>query len=123
MINHIKVSRNFHLYEFQCKGKNCCGGVVKLDPKVLSCIQKVRSYVQKPVIITSGFRCPKHNKKEGGRKGSYHTQGMAVDYWVTGYSVKMLAELADYCGFTGIGTYKGKYFIHADTGKKRRFQK
>ena len=123
MKNRIKVSRNFYLDEFQCKGKNCCGGVVKLDPKLLSVIQKVRCYFQKPVIITSGYRCPIHNKKVGGVPNSYHTQGKAVDFYVPKIPIKKLLEIADWCGFTGIGEYRGRHFIHADVGKKRRWIK
>lgn len=116
MINHIKVSRNFYLDEFACKcGCNC----VQLHPKLLSTIQKVRACFQKPVIITSAYRCPKHNEKVGGVKNSYHTQGKAVDFWVAGISVKKLVEVADWCGFTGIGEYKGRHFIHCDIRPKK----
>lgn len=33
------------------------------------------------IIVTSGFRTQKHNKKVGGAKFSRHTQGLAVDIY------------------------------------------
>lgn len=32
-----------------------------------------------PIIVTSGYRCPKLNKKVGGAKNSQHTLGQAAD--------------------------------------------
>ena len=118
MINHIKISRNFFLDEFQCNGEDCCGGVVKLQPKALSCIQKVRCCIQKPVIINSGYRCPKHDKEIGG-KGN-HPRGDSLDWWAEGMTPKEMLAVAEYCGFTGLG--EGINFVHTDTGKKRRWR-
>ena len=34
MLNRIKVSPHFNLGEFQCRGRNCCGGAVKVDSEL-----------------------------------------------------------------------------------------
>lgn len=114
MINDIKVFRNFVLSEFQC---SCCQ-TVKLEPELLSLIQKVRSCFDKPVIITSSYRCPKHNDKVGGVKNSYHTQGKAVDFFILGIKPEKLLEVAEYCGAMGLGLYKGRHFVHIDIRPK-----
>lgn len=42
-------------------------------------LDPLRMYVGKPIIITSGFRCPLLNKAVGGVPGSWHLQGNAAD--------------------------------------------
>lgn len=52
--------------------KNLQYGVDKvLDP--------LRRIIQKPIIITSGYRCEKLNKAVGGVSNSWHQQGNAAD--------------------------------------------
>ncbi len=36
-------------------------------------------------VITSGCRCPAHNKSEGGAPDSFHIKGMALDFYVKDY--------------------------------------
>lgn len=43
----------------------------------------LRRLYGKPIIITSGYRCPKLNQKVGGVANSWHTQGNAADIHVT----------------------------------------
>lgn len=42
-------------------------------------LQPLRNIYQKPIIITSGFRCAALNKIVGGVANSYHLQGNAAD--------------------------------------------
>ena len=42
-------------------------------------LQKARDIARIPFVINSGFRCPKHNKDIGGKPGSSHIKGLAVD--------------------------------------------
>ena len=55
-INHIKIAKNFWLDEFQCKGEDCCGHLVKIESEVVEKVQKLRTEIGKPVIITSAYR-------------------------------------------------------------------
>ena len=43
-------------------------------------LQKVRNLLDKPIIITSGFRCEYLNTLVSGSTGSYHLIGSAVDF-------------------------------------------
>ncbi|OCG35725.1 MULTISPECIES: D-Ala-D-Ala carboxypeptidase family metallohydrolase [unclassified Gilliamella] len=43
-------------------------------------LELVRKALGKPIIITSGYRCPALNAKVGGVATSAHTQGLAVDF-------------------------------------------
>jgi hypothetical protein len=73
-------------------------------------------------FLTSGFRCPEHNTKEGGGKASAHLSGQAADFFFAGnpggrhnayLALKCLLE----AGFTRLGMGKRKYpgiVIHVD---------
>ena len=41
--------------------------------------QKIRDYINAPVYINSGYRCPYYNQVVGGVFNSYHVQGLAAD--------------------------------------------
>ncbi len=109
-INHIKVAEFFHLDEFQCP---CCLRV-KLHPVLLQKLNDLRHRIQKPIIITSGYRCPVNNEEVGGVNGSYHLFGMAADIYVAKMSLKELLNAAKDIGFPGIGYYPENNFLHLD---------
>ena len=43
-------------------------------------LELVRKALGKPIIITSGYRCPALNTQVGGSPTSAHTKGLAVDF-------------------------------------------
>lgn len=42
-------------------------------------LNEIRESYGKPIIISSGYRCPELNKAVGGVPNSYHVLGLAVD--------------------------------------------
>lgn len=50
----------------------------------LQVLEPARKITNRPIIITSGYRCPRLNSIVGGRPNSYHTKGMAADIKITG---------------------------------------
>jgi zinc D-Ala-D-Ala carboxypeptidase len=42
----------------------------------------------RPIFITSGYRCPELNKAVGGSKTSDHMQGLAADFHVQGMELR-----------------------------------
>lgn len=117
-----KLSKNFNREEFACKGNNCCGHSAAIQPELINGLQQLRDKAG-PLVITSGFRCNRHNKNVGGAENSMHTFGMAADIKSSILTPKELAALAkDIPVFNsgGIGVYKS--WIHVDvrtTGKAR----
>jgi uncharacterized protein YcbK (DUF882 family) len=118
MLNDFLLTENFNLKEFACK---CCN-TVKIDSELVGKLQILRKRIARPIIITSGYRCPKHNKEVGGTDTSYHTMGLAADIVVNGYKLEELEKLASEIGFRGIGIYKSQGFLHLDLGPKRRWE-
>ena len=98
--------------ELSCK---CCDKYF-FDEKTLEMLNEARKIAGIPFIITSGYRCEKHNKEVGGVVGSAHTKGLAVDirFRNSNELFKIIKGLI-MAGFVRIGiNYKSK-FIHTDT--------
>ena len=80
-------------------------------------LQELRDAYGNPLIITSGFRDPKHPIEEAKSRPGVHTRGLAVDIACDGQEAYKLIRLAINLGFKGIGIkQKGSgRFIHLDT--------
>jgi uncharacterized protein YcbK (DUF882 family) len=118
-MNNIKISENFTLHEFQCKDGS---QLVKLDERLLVLLQTLRTKVNKPIQILSGYRTPEYNKKVGGAPKSQHVEGKAADIRISGMTPKNIAKIAEEMGFDGIGIYTKQNFCHVDTrGYKARW--
>lgn len=81
-----KLSAHFDKSEFKCKckGKYCNGYPCEMSSKLINLLEELRAYYGKPVTITSGLRCTKHNSAVGGVSGSAHTKGKAADIYIPG---------------------------------------
>jgi zinc D-Ala-D-Ala carboxypeptidase len=47
-------------------------------------LEQVRKYLNKPILINSGYRCPELNQAVGGQKSSQHLLGCAADIRISG---------------------------------------
>ncbi|MGB9682877.1 MAG: YcbK family protein [bacterium] len=117
MINDFQIAKNFNLKEFVCP---CCG-VVMIDRKLVELLQALRDKIARPIIVTSGYRCPKHDIEVGGNGSSYHTKGMATDIYSPGVFLDRLKEVADIIGFSGIGINYKQPHLHVDIGPRRKW--
>ena len=118
-----KLSDNFRVSEFACHGKGCCT-TVKIDEQLVKYVQMIRDHFGKKVTVTSGYRCPTHNKNIGSSTGSRHAKGMAADIVVKGVAPAEVAKYAESIGIKGIGLYetaKDGYFVHVDTRTTKAF--
>lgn len=68
--------------------KSLCVGV--LEP--------LRIQVGSPIIVTSGYRCPKLNNLVGGKHHSQHMLGFAADIHVDGMPTEHLARCVETSG-------------------------
>lgn len=107
-----KLSEHFEEKEFQC---HCCGRV-HVAPALVDLLEKVRILYHRPIVISSGFRCPEHNKAVGGLPNSAHLTGEAADI-VCAFSADRyhLIRILLLLQVTRIGIGSG--FLHIDVSK------
>lgn len=102
----------FKKEEFACR---CCQENL-IENIVIEKIDRIRDEIGVPLKINSGFRCLTHNRNVGGKPGSLHTLGKAIDVStseLSGEKKKMLLMLG--CEeFSGIGV--ARTFFHFDIG-------
>lgn len=107
------MTPHFSDSELACK----CGCGMLPQPDFMDKIERVRVKYGKPMLVTSGARCPAHNAEESstGLDGP-HTTGRALDVAASGADALKLILLAVAEGITGIGvSQKGNSrFLHFD---------
>lgn len=106
----------------------CCGlGTPSIS--ILMLLEAVRAEFGRPVIVTSGPRCKKHNAQVGGAEHSRHIvtkanpESDAVDFIVKGVSgaaVRKFIKTLPYAHLISLGAYGDR--THADTrGENRKW--
>ena len=107
------LTEHFSRKEFACK---CNCGADDISEELVEKLELVRFIYKKPMTITSGVRCEKHNASPAvqGRKNSTHLKGWAADIAVSGCFQR--DQLAGYLRmqFNRMGI--AKTFIHVDVG-------
>ena len=88
----MKLTEHFSLEELTHSDLALRKGI-KNDPtpdvisnltRLAGLLEQVRKYLNKPISINSGYRCPELNQSVGGQKASQHLLGCAADIKVTG---------------------------------------
>lgn len=108
--DNVRVSEHFKANEFACKDGT---DNILIDSQLIETLEKIRNHFGTPIIINSGFRTVKHNKKVNGAKTSYHCKGMAADIVVKGHDSKEVAEYANSIMKQG-GVIRYESFTHID---------
>lgn len=98
---------NFKKSEFKC---SCCGSYgVGIASSLVELLQKLRNKYGS-VIISSGYRCSKFNKKVGGASNSAHLKGQAADfYFSSGILAKQSKRVAVVNEIKGMKNYHYSY--------------
>ena len=67
----------------------------KLEALIVNCLDPIRRIYGRPIIVSSGYRCPELNSLVGGVSTSQHTMGEAADLVpASGGSLAALARAA-----------------------------
>lgn len=74
-------------------------------------LQVVRDGLGRPMVVTSGFRCPAHNAAVGGTSVSMHLAGRAADIATSASLAHELVRVAS-SKMAGLGI--AVTFIHLD---------
>jgi len=89
-----------------------------MSNELISMLDVARKKYGKSMVINSGYRTAKHNKKVGGKPASSHTKGLAVDIACANSIDRfLLGGILREVGFTRIGM--GSTFIHVDIDKEK----
>ena len=109
-----QISKHFNSSEFECSCGKC--DTQYIDDKLIEKLEIVREKFGKPIRVTSGYRCPTHNKAIGGKDNSSHVSGLAGDITPKLITLDSLDELYEICynTFNNIGDGRNKKFIHVD---------
>lgn len=117
--DRTQLSAHFNVQEFKCK----CG---KSHDILISdeLIQKLEElYIAlgcSKIIVTSGYRCPEHDKAVGGTSSGQHTKGTAADVCCYGQDGQPISSKTVCCkaqdlGFGGIANITSSYqYTHLD---------
>jgi uncharacterized protein YcbK (DUF882 family) len=98
--------------EFKCP---CCGEL-SLSPNLIPTLTDIRLIYKQPMVITSGYRCWKHNQAIGGVPTSEHLTGEGADVECTTSHDRY--KLIDACLSVGIKRIGiGTNFIHIGISK------
>lgn len=105
------LSQHFTRGEFLCK--HC--GAHGIKQELIDALEALRRMVQRPIVVTSGYRCPKHPVEKSKSKPGYHAQGLAADITVSGMTPRQVYAYALHiAAFHGFGVDDNKKYLHVD---------
>lgn len=131
----INLSQHFTLAELTASTVARAKGIDNTPPPELiprmillaEMLERVRSTVGVPVIVTSGYRCQRLNQAVGSFSSSDHTQGHAADIVAPAFGTptEVARLLAPLVSVLGIGQLilegvKGKQWVHLSTHAPER---
>ena len=80
-----QLTKNFNLSEFRCKdGTDVPDEYMENVEKLATNLQVLRDHIGMPIVVISGYRSPKYNRRIGGAKKSQHMLAKAADIKVKG---------------------------------------
>ena len=123
----MKLTNNFSLWEFKCRdGTEVPDEYMENVKELAENLQVLRDYIQKPIIVISGYRSPTYNRKIKGARRSQHLFAKAGDLIVKGMTPDEVKEAIVYLikegkmKKGGVGLYT--HFTHYDVrGFNRRW--
>jgi zinc D-Ala-D-Ala carboxypeptidase len=105
----------FSYNEFEC---NCGCGTNSMDIEFIRLLEDLRNNYGKPIIVTSGYRCPVYDASPGIRGKGAHTTGHATDIVIPrrDFHEFLLEHVGRINEFTGVGVKQktAGSFIHLD---------
>ena len=123
----MKLTEHFKLKEFASKdGSETPPEIIETLFDLATNLEMLRTFLDAPIKINSGYRSKDHNKKVGGAKNSQHLYGKASDIVIKGFTPHEVAEAIEglirlgVMDEGGIGIYNT--FTHYDIrGTKARW--
>jgi zinc D-Ala-D-Ala carboxypeptidase len=115
MIDWEKYYPYFQPHEFVCK---CGCGLLNMREDHMDMLLKARLIADIPFQISSGCRCPSHNRKERGNLTSEHLRGQGTDITaLTMGTREIIVDALKAAGFPRRGLHPA--FVHAGSDRTR----
>ena len=117
--DQTQLSPHFNAREFRCQ----CGKTHEtlIASKLVDKLEALYTALNcSKIIVTSGYRCPEHDKAVGGTSSGQHTKGTAADVCCYGQDGQPISSKTVCCkaqdlGFTGIANITSSYqYTHLD---------
>jgi len=108
---------DFSPEEIACRGS----GALLINEVALDALQALRDRLGRPIIVTSAYRSPLHNRRVGGEPDSRHLDGAAFDIAMVNHDPAAFEAAAREVGFEGFGFYPRSGFMHIDLGPAREW--
>jgi hypothetical protein len=89
------------------------------DSDAMNKLQSLRDALGQPMLVTSAYRSPAHNRNVGGARASKHMEAIAFDIRMDNFDPHEFEAAARDAGFLGFGYYPKSGFMHIDTGPAR----
>ena len=110
-----RESEFFTMAELSCR--HC--GKLEIDWTFFDLITELRKFIDKPIKVSSFYRCPEHNQQIGGTKNSAHLYGKGIDISLVNTPLVSLVIAVEQFGvgkFNGMGYYPDSQdrIIHLD---------
>lgn len=100
-----KITTHFHSTEFRCK---CGCGKIYIDEGLVNKLEQLFAKLNaSKCIISSGYRCSKHDKNVGGNGYGQHTKGYAADCVYYDKNGKIIPSKIVVCAAYDTGLFKG----------------
>jgi len=131
----LRLSPHFTLAELCASSTATARGLDNTPPPELlprlimlaEMLERIRSTVGQPIVVSSGYRCPELNTLVGGATTSDHPQGHAADIIAPkfGTATQLARLLAPLVSVLSIGQIilegvKGKQWVHVSTREPER---
>lgn len=113
----VRTWKNFSAAELRCKCGKCNSDGSEMDPAFMDRLQQLREQFNKPMALSSAFRCRRHPEEAKKAEPGEHSLGQAVDVRIRGAEALELLQRALNLGFTRIGVSQrgNARFLHLGT--------
>jgi len=110
------VTPHFKVNELEC---HCGCKQMGMDDDFMKQLEGIRVEMNRPLRLSSSFRCRTFNNRISEVKNGAHTLGKAVDILISGADALRLIEVARKHGISGLGLQQkgehGRRFCHIDS--------
>lgn len=101
-----------------------------IDPNLFLKLTQIQARLgmrNSEIAIVSGYRSARTNammrsRSRGVASNSYHIQGKAVDFYISGVPLAKVKQAAESLRNGGVGYYPRSNFVHVDTGPVRTWR-